>query len=713
MSAVSAQLRRQDAPRPLDDRPRFVPEIQGLRTLALLLVVTFHIWFGRVSGGVDIFLLVSAYLLTRSLLAGTGAPCGATWRSALDTTLRRFARLLPAAATVIAATLAAALLLLPSRYWAAMLEQALAAATYTMNFWLQSNAIDYYAQSRADASLFQHFWSLSIQGQVFVLWPLLHIAAVRLARLLRLPPRPVLIAVFGALTAGSFAYSVHATAADQTLAYFDTAARLWEFGAGSLLALLVHRLSAPSWLRHAMTWTGIAGAVSLGFVLPVESSFPGWAALWPVASACLIIAAADAPRRRPYGGNRLLGSGLLRWAGTYSYALYLTHWPVLVLFSVSTGIARPGIRHGALILLIAVLAAFLVAEAVERPVARWLSAERGRRAQPRRSAALLRRCVVAAACAALAITSIGLGEARLRTETTRAMEDLAGLDLRLLGPQADPDQTFDRVIPDEVIGYSARADPPVESSECPLDSPYTAGVCTIIGDPATASREVLVVGSSHAAMFGDMLLETVSLHPDWTLRAQAAPGCMFTEALDPESQCGATWAAASAYIRDYTPDLLVVVGTMSVPDGPDQLFDGSVYEDFGVVMGDLPALLDELTSDTKTQAVVIRDVPRRDDSIYECGLALGFANLECAWPAPENTPELAAFITDLEAAGHIWVDFNEALCPGGVCGPSQGGIVTYYDHSHLTAVYSRALAQAFADQLGERVPWWPDTPWQQ
>lgn len=134
---------------------RFVPEIQGLRTVALLLVATFHIWIGRVSGGVDIFLFISAYLLTRSLT--TSAEQGKLTRP-ITFILKKFTRLLPAAVLTIALTLFAGFLILDSRFWNTMMAQGLAALTYTMNFWLQGAQVDYYAQSRSDASLLQHFW---------------------------------------------------------------------------------------------------------------------------------------------------------------------------------------------------------------------------------------------------------------------------------------------------------------------------------------------------------------------------------------------------------------------------------------------------------------------------------------------------------------------------------------------------------------------------
>lgn len=159
-----------EAPRAPSSAPRrFRPEIQGLRSLAVLMVLTSHLFLDRVSGGVDIFLMLSAFLLTlsftRKVEEGRPLALGRHW-------LHRFKRLVPAAAATIVGTLAAAWLWLPPSRWAAVIDQAWASVLYVQNWLLATTAVDYYASDDSLASPLQHFWSLSIQGQVFLLWPL-------------------------------------------------------------------------------------------------------------------------------------------------------------------------------------------------------------------------------------------------------------------------------------------------------------------------------------------------------------------------------------------------------------------------------------------------------------------------------------------------------------------------------------------------------------
>lgn len=237
----------------------FRPEIQGLRAVGVALVVLYHVWLGRVSGGVDAFLRVPAFLMTGKFVARhrRGEPT-----HLLKHWLHVFRRLLPAAAVTIAGTVIAAVVALPPTRWSAALEEGFASLTYAENWVLLRDAVDYYAQDDALASPFQHFWSLSIQGQPFILFPLLFVAFGALARRRGLAYEKVLAVGFAAVFAASFAFSVWSAAVDQEQAYFSLPARVWEFALGS------------SWSIGC----GSAGA---------RRSSSGGAALRPSSRACL------------------------------------------------------------------------------------------------------------------------------------------------------------------------------------------------------------------------------------------------------------------------------------------------------------------------------------------------------------------------------------------------------------------------------------------
>src|SRR5699024_4694715 len=220
---------------------------------------------------------------------------------------------------------------------------------------------DYHARDAGGSSPLQHFWSLSVQGQAFVVWPLLFLLVARRARAGRSVRRP-LIAVVSVIGAASLTWSILSTQSQQQIAYFDTAARMWEFAAGSLLALtlpVLDRLSgarrpedgAPPRLRvlRALAgWAGIAALLACGILVGGPARFPGWIALWPLAAAGAVGLAGHSGTR--WGVDALLSTRPAAFVGDISYALYLVHWPILVIWLHHSGQARAGLWDGLVVL---------------------------------------------------------------------------------------------------------------------------------------------------------------------------------------------------------------------------------------------------------------------------------------------------------------------------------------------------------------------------
>jgi peptidoglycan/LPS O-acetylase OafA/YrhL len=220
-----------------------------------------------------VFFLLTGFLLTGGLVR-------AAERGALDVRLqwsRTLRRLIPAAAVVLVATAVLSIAVLPQGRWAQTIREIAAAALFVENWQLAADSVDYAARTNM-TSVVQHFWSLSIQGQVFLLWPLL-VAVVAVscggapARL-----RPRMIAALTSLFFASLAYSVELTITNQPLAYFHTLTRLWEFALGGLLALTIDRIALSPRARVTTGWLGVAGLVACGAAIPVADVFPGVAA---------------------------------------------------------------------------------------------------------------------------------------------------------------------------------------------------------------------------------------------------------------------------------------------------------------------------------------------------------------------------------------------------------------------------------------------------
>ncbi len=226
-------------------RPRrFRPELQGLRALAVLLVVVYHVWLDRVSGGVDVFFVISGFLITGQLYR-------ASMRGRIEFRRmwgRMLTRLLPAALTVLAVVMAVAVVVLPEHRWMQTAREVVASALFFENWQLVANSADYFAQ-HSSASVFQHFWSLAIQGQFYLVWPLLVALVVLVARRAGRTLRRSLVVALAVVFALSLAYSIWLTASNQPLAYFHSATRVWEFALGGLTALVIDEVRVPRAVR--------------------------------------------------------------------------------------------------------------------------------------------------------------------------------------------------------------------------------------------------------------------------------------------------------------------------------------------------------------------------------------------------------------------------------------------------------------------------------
>jgi peptidoglycan/LPS O-acetylase OafA/YrhL len=369
------------------------PEIEGLRGLAAVLVVVYHVWIGRVSGGVDVFFLLSGFFIlgmtARSAIRGERVALAATWT-------RLFWRLVPTAGLVLAVSTVVAAVLLPASTWSRNLSELLASAFFVENWRLALDSVDYYADNGA-ASVAQHFWSLSVQVQVFLLWPLLFavLAVARWARFRGADVRAALLAALAAVALASFAHSVIATSSDQAFAYFDARTRIWEFALGGVLALVIDRVRLGKAARAVLGWVGVAGLVTCGAVLDVGAAFPGYLALWPVLSAVAIIVAG-----RAGGADRLLSTRAAQYLGKISFPLYLWHWPVLVLFLASTGRDSADPTGG-----LAVIAVSVALAAATHHLLETAAATRLRAVRPARAVALLTACTVPLAALSLTTTT--------------------------------------------------------------------------------------------------------------------------------------------------------------------------------------------------------------------------------------------------------------------------------------------------------------------
>lgn len=450
-------------------------EIQGLRAVAVLLVVLFHLWPNRLPGGyvgVDVFFVISGFLITSHLLrelARTGTVGLAQFWA------RRIRRLIPAAYVVLVASAVGVLLWVPRLAWQQFFGEILAAALYVENWALALGAVDYLAADNQPSPA-QHYWTLSAEEQFYLVWPLLVLAGVWLAvRLARrrgsvVAPRRAVLGVLAVVTLVSLGYSLWITAHDPAWAYFVTPARAWEFGAGALLAF-APTVSGRHAGRAVLGWASLVVLVSCSVVLDKETPMPGTAAIVVVVASMAVIWVADPPLE--WSHSRLLTLRPAAYVGDISYSVYLWHWPLIILLPYVTDHALTTVDKLSILLATIGLSA-LTKRFVEDPV---------RLAQ-------------------------GLGLKRPRTTFAYAAAAAVLLTLVCVGPRvavardtAQAEQTARRIAADAPPCFGAAARDP-QATGCP--NPDLAG--TIVPTPAAAAQDWPQLSRCNAPMEADPLV---------------------------------------------------------------------------------------------------------------------------------------------------------------------------------------------------------------
>jgi peptidoglycan/LPS O-acetylase OafA/YrhL len=642
------------------------PEIQALRALAVALVVAYHLWPAALPGGfvgVDVFFVISGFLITSMLrreVEATGTVCiGAFWA-------RRARRILPAALLTLLLCALAIAVVVPRVDWAQFFADIRASTAYVQNWHLASAAVDYMAAGNAPSPV-QHFWSLSVEEQFYVVWPLLFLLARR---------RVMLAAALGAVTAVSLAYSIVDTAADPAAAYFVTPARAWEFAAGGLLAL------APAVRRPALSWVGLAAIGVAAATYSAATPFPGYAAALPVAGALAVIAGA-AP-------SRPLTLAPVQFLGDISYSVYLWHWPLIVLAPFVTGRAldtadRLGIIAATL------LVAWGTKLLVEDPVraSRFLLAHRPR---------LTLSVAVAATAAVILVAETGVTYVQAQAKVAARQEQrLLASRPRCLGAAArDPRHACANPGLRTVVVPA-----PIEAARTPNSWCRRVSALDCVFGVPHSRASVALIGDSHAQHWR-AALQVVARARRWRGHSVTRSGCELSRAPKamPEparSQCVAWNGEVPRWLARH-PQIHTVFVAEKVPIPGSGTFQTEVAG-YMAAWKALPATVERI--------VVIRDTPEVPPGggtlacVDRAMAAHRDAGRRCAVPragalAPDPAAAAARRIHDRRVR---LLDFTRFFCDARLCYPVIGGVLVYKDMHHLTKAFSRTLGPYLSKAL--------------
>ncbi|WP_170154385.1 acyltransferase family protein [Protaetiibacter intestinalis] len=692
-------------------RAPYRPELEGLRAVAILLVAASHLWWGRISGGIDVFLVVSGYLITVTLVIRwirTGEVGAVRYLRSLG------GRLLPAALLVIGTVVAVSTVLLAATR-PALLGDILRSSGWAALFgenWYLAFATGGYLDADRVLNPVEHFWALSMQVQFYLVWLVLVavLAAVVGRRSTAQRRMRLAVTAIAVVALASWAWCVVETLRDQPVAYLDTSARIWEFAVGGLLALLGARLVPGRVLGWIVGWFGLAMVVGLGFLGDFDPWFPGIASLWPVAGTALVLIGANAAAG---GAERLLGSRPFVWLGGLAFGLYLWHWPAISALAILQNRREFTVTDGLTIVLAALIASWVMKHAFEQPWQRWG-----------------RRTPWAAIVAAVLVVALGVGalvavppafpaasptSSETPVDTESPTDDPQYLDAPDVFPDAGT--LAERVaasaewetLPDGILADADSATTAYLGEECVHGTTW-ATACTL-GDP-DAEHTAVIVGDSVAASWLPALSN--ALGPAWrvVLAVQgacsaAAVAAYYDRQTDPAwvAQCAAIRADREAGIVTSDPELVVLTSSSRTLDRLTSGATGSeATAEWRRGMEESLRRLGHVSS----QLVVIAPPPL---SVASCGSAdFEPGGTSCRVPlTPEWREQRAAESAAAAAMGVSYVDTSPWFCtPAGLCPWAVDGSVARTDTHHLTKEFSARLAAVMRTSLLEAAPGLPD-----
>ena len=627
--------------------------------------------------GLDIFFLLSGFLIT-GLILGEYRRHGRI--SIRNFYARRAKRLLPLACSVLFFIVIGSLIIFSTVRQIETAGDVMAAALYFLNWSLIAEGVDYFAINDGLVSPVQHYWSLSVEEQFYVIWPILLVGCVTVAARLGRQARVIAFGAMAPLAAASLAYSIIFTAQNADAAYFSTLTRVWELALGGILAAVLPRATGIRPLTsNLLVFGGLAAILISGYVFQEIDPYPGWRALLPVLGTCAVIIGGSATGRAL--AVRLLAVAPLQYLGKISYAWYLWHWPFIVFAIAIFGELGP--RE----LVVVTLAAWVPTEITHRLIEEPLRRSRFLNLNPRKALAIGATFSLVAIGSAIAMKTdrIDLSEApESRVAGALAIDDQAGIQEKV----------------DEVRPFPSRARKDkgeVHEAGCLVLGPVTESPeCRFDEGPEDAKR-VLLFGDSHALQYSPALLK-LAREKKWNLTVLTRGNCLPADA-EYKHYCD-RWRRnmLERVEKEEKPDLTVVASsTLNVyslkKDGKELSRDESQ-----------PHLVEAMSRTFKRlknasgKVVLIRDQARAPFLPFDCVAENAKQLRRCAFK-PERRADWAFDFEAAKKEGVPVVDPMPVLCRNQTCPSVIGNALVYRDTYHISATYSRSIATWLGQQL--------------
>lgn len=680
-AGLIARSRRKSTP-----KSHFRGDIQGLRAVAVLLVVIYHSGVSFFSGGyvgVDVFFVISGFLITTHLLEALDRDSRISFMEFYGNRVRR---IMPAAFVVLIMTVGASLVWVPPMQLKTTLQAAIATVFYAPNMFFALKQTNYLAAT--DPSVFQHYWSLGIEEQFYAFWPLFIGAGFWIVR----KSEKALFWLVAVLVTASFVLCLIMMGLSQPWTFFSLPTRAWELGVGGLVAFLLR--SGQRWLAHrwtgALTWFGIVGLLTAAIVFDEQTPFPSFYATLPVFATAIIIIGGGAPSQ--LNATAVLSVRPLQFIGLISYSLYLVHWPLLVIPQAVAGLNNV-LPLGVTVALglTSIPLAYLLYRFVENPFrrARVLVGF-----QPRRS-------ILAAAVTSVLIAGLTGGALVLNEKRPLDSGEAAPVSALSVIPAATP------FVPSNLtptLRSSSRDTPAIYSNGCNRDHASTDGSGCLFGDNAAAPRLALF-GDSHAANWFPALLklaESGAIRLDSNTKDACPSVSLETSYKGVVYDACQEWReSVISRLEANPPDLVLLANYGHYSANTFTSTQGTLSDVWSQGLKETIARLG-----SKTVVTVIADVPDMGASPASCLSAHLDHTDKCARPveAAINTALKDAERTAAQSMGASYLDFTDYFCGKDSCPAIISKWLVYRDAHHLSASFSEQMFPVVSQHLEKVMP---------
>lgn len=676
---------------PVQER-KFRPDIEGLRGLASVTVMLYHAGFAFMAGGfvgVDVFYVLSGFLVTAGLLREAEKRHSINFADFLG---RRFRRLLPVSALVIIVTL------LATYHWQGptagnnVAKDGIWTSLFMANWRFIAVGTDYLGAQSA-ASPLQHYWTLAIEGQFYLVWPLILLALVIVARkMTRISLRALTAAVLTTMFVVSYWWSITSTPNETTVAYFSTWTRIWEIAAGCLLAVFLPTIMRiPRVVGSGLMTAGVLLVLASCYFVMGDVPFPGWIAILPVLGASAVIAggsvAADSPM------DRFLQAKPLQLLGKYSYGMYLWHWPMLMLAPSVIGRQLSG-SEKLLVLTLAIATAAVTYHLIENPV---------------RNIGVLKSNAPAwslALGALLIVTPVGVAQSTIRSHQEPPPRSI---EQAMLDEYPNEAQVIAEVEASVDVSVWPPQEPRIEnpaySDECDVSRADTRSNACVHGD-AEGSKTVVVYGDSHAAMWIPAF-DIIGKANGWRVIQLNKPGCIapdfptYSNILGREyTECMDYRAWALDKIAEIKPDLVIIssardgslrsVNGKGTTDGVDAAWEDGLQKTLANITphADKVIVLGDQAYPTQEGIACLEANP---NDVPTCGDAF-----EDAVHAEHNTMEARVS----QQNGAEYIDTIPWMCTQDFCPAVIDGITVHRDRMHINEAFASWLSEVLGNATG-------------